>query len=620
MRTEDSYIISRCLNGESEAFGLLVDKYKAGIYAFTYAKLRNFHDAEDVTQEVFIKAYRNLKNLKRWDSFLKWLYSIAFNLCADWVRAQSRRPDNEFIADQDPRVVKEALETPPVDNYHENIIIDLLHEALDSLPEAYREVLTLYYLGGLNSEEIAKSLSISPTSIRQQLSRARSELKEEIIVMMSATYREHKLPSTFTFRIVEAIKRINIHPNQTMKGLPWGLSLVTGIIITVLSLNPQLNSVIMLGSFGGSLLPSESKVLKVGEIPVDITKVSRLSFISSQKGNGNSNEPYSKQNALFMAPKANVGEWVRKADMPTARAQLGGAVVNGKIYAIGGINANFIQLSTVEEYDPIDNKWTEKANMPVKRCENGAVVIDGLIYVVGGFDGIEIIPSVYVYDPSKDKWTKKTDMLTPRANPYVGVVNGRIYTIAGLAGKNPDFKLVSTVEEYDPIKDIWTKKADMPIANGYFDGAVVNNKIYIFGGDSSNIVVGWGPALPDVYEYDPATDIWTRKSDIPTPRIVLSAVTVNSKIYAIGGHNGVTVNPIVEIYDPSNDTWSKGENLLVPTSAPISCAVNGKIYVIGGSDGNQRLSDVQEYDTGFKPSQNVELKGKLSTTWGSKKK
>ena len=77
-----------------------------------------------------------------------------------------------------------------------------------------------------------------------------------------------------------------------MKGLPWGLSLVTGIIITVLSLNPQLNPVTMIGSFGGSLLPIESKVLKVGEIPVDITKVSKVSFISSQQGDGNSHEPY----------------------------------------------------------------------------------------------------------------------------------------------------------------------------------------------------------------------------------------------------------------------------------------------------------------------------------------
>jgi len=79
VRTEDGYIIHKCLNGEKEAFGFLVDKYKESIYAFAYSKLRNLHDAEDITQEVFIKAFRKLHTLKRWDSFLAWLYSITSN-------------------------------------------------------------------------------------------------------------------------------------------------------------------------------------------------------------------------------------------------------------------------------------------------------------------------------------------------------------------------------------------------------------------------------------------------------------------------------------------------------------------------------------------------------------
>jgi hypothetical protein len=67
LRTEDGYIVRRVLNGEPEAFGLLVDRYKASIYAFAYVKLRNFHDAEDVAKEVFIKAYQKLRELRRGD-------------------------------------------------------------------------------------------------------------------------------------------------------------------------------------------------------------------------------------------------------------------------------------------------------------------------------------------------------------------------------------------------------------------------------------------------------------------------------------------------------------------------------------------------------------------------
>ncbi len=97
MRTEDGSIIQECLDGESEAFGVLVDKYREGIYAFIYAKLRNFQDAQDVTQEVFLQAYRGLRNLRRRESFAFWLYRIAYARCADLLRIRSRRVDRSFI-------------------------------------------------------------------------------------------------------------------------------------------------------------------------------------------------------------------------------------------------------------------------------------------------------------------------------------------------------------------------------------------------------------------------------------------------------------------------------------------------------------------------------------------
>ncbi len=90
MRMEDGCIIQECLNGKPQAFGMLVDKYKEGIFAFVYADLRNFHDAQDVTQEVFLQAYRDLRGLRRYESFAFWLYRIAYRCCAQWFRRKSR--------------------------------------------------------------------------------------------------------------------------------------------------------------------------------------------------------------------------------------------------------------------------------------------------------------------------------------------------------------------------------------------------------------------------------------------------------------------------------------------------------------------------------------------------
>lgn len=127
MKTEDGYIVNKCLNGDSTAFALLVDKYKAAIYALAYSKVHNFHDAEDIAQEVFVRAYEKLRTLKRWDKFLAWLYTITYHVCSDFIRARDRRPDREFIEDQEPG----ALEEPTIDPQRDNLVMELLNEALD---------------------------------------------------------------------------------------------------------------------------------------------------------------------------------------------------------------------------------------------------------------------------------------------------------------------------------------------------------------------------------------------------------------------------------------------------------------------------------------------------------
>ncbi|MFC1719005.1 RNA polymerase sigma factor, partial [Candidatus Poribacteria bacterium] len=236
MRTEDGYIIQKCLDGDPAAFGLLVDRYKKSIYALAYSKVHNFHDAQDVTQEAFLKAYRNLRTLKRWDSFMGWMYRITVNLSRDWLRSRDRRPDSEFVEDQDP----EILDDPTVDSYREDMVYETVREALDSLPEMYREVLTLQYFGGMNIREISRFLGTSPSTIDRRLREARIRLKEEMVAMMSATYEQHELPASFTFRIVEMVKRIKIHPMPRATGLPWGLSLAAGIMIAAMTLGSQM--------------------------------------------------------------------------------------------------------------------------------------------------------------------------------------------------------------------------------------------------------------------------------------------------------------------------------------------------------------------------------------------
>jgi N-acetylneuraminic acid mutarotase len=218
-------------------------------------------------------------------------------------------------------------------------------------------------------------------------------------------------------------------------------------------------------------------------------------------------------------------------------------------------------------------------------------VVNGKIYAIGGFYAGDLSGIVEEYDPVIDVWTRKADMPTPRWWLSTSAVNGKIYAIGGA-----DDSFLATVEEYDPETDTWTRKADMPIRRAVHSTSVVNGKIYVIGGASD-----MGAFLRPVGEYDPATDAWTQRADIPTPRGWLSTSVVNGKVYAIGGC--VDVHDItfstVEEYNPEMDIWIEKTDMPTPRKAFATSVVNGKIYAIGGStqpDWNAGSSTVEQYE------------------------
>ncbi len=619
MRTEDGSIIHRCLNGEPEAFGILVDKYKEGIYAFAHAKLRDFRDAQDVTQEVFVRAYRDLRSLRRWESFAFWLYRIASARCKLWVRTQSRRIDQDFIEDQDP----EVLEVESMSAYRYDRVRESLQESMDSLPETYREVLMLHYFGGMTIRDIAKAIGISPGAVGMRLSRARAQLKEEMNAMMDTAFEGQRLPAGFTFRIVEAVKRIKIEPMPRMAGLPWGLSLAAGIIVTVLSLNPHVIMTSDIAMPAGSPLSAEAKAPESGEIAVDILETSEVSIVASKQGDDNGAKP---QNTFSPAPqKDEVGKWTKKAGMTIARYSLSTNTVDGIIYAIGGSTGGFPGqiLKSVEAYDPAADTWVKKADMPTARFALSTSVVDGIVYAIGGTsDGDTSFSTLEAYDPAADTWTRKADMPTARMWLSTSVVDGIIYAIGGAKRVQAGAQL-STVEAYNPVTDTWVKKADMPMARGWLSTSVADGIIYAIGGSEGE------PAgdrdLSTVEAYDPATDTWTRKADMPTATGGISTSVVDRIIYAFGGNIGGEAGfkiATVAAYDPAKDTWTPKADMPTARVALSTSVVNGHIYAIGGWSQfpDAPTNVVEEFDPGTPPGgKAVEPTGKLPTKWGEVK-
>ena len=303
---------------------------------------------------------------------------------------------------------------------------------------------------------------------------------------------------------------------------------------------------------------------------------------------------------IFPISMAQDSPWTQKADMPTGRLGIATAVVDGKIYAIGGYTrANGAGLTTNEVYDPVTDSWEKKAFMPTGRHWLTASAVNGKIYAIGGYTsyGQPGLPTIEEYDPATDTWETKTDMPTPRLGPASCVVDGIIYVIGGASTVSQQLK---TVEAYDPETDTWTKKADLPFARMMLNVNAVNGKIYAIGGRYGSLQM-----YMLIEEYDPATDTWIKKFDMPIKKGGYATTVMNAKIYIIGGVNiesGVwNIYPLVEEYDPIANTWARGTDMPKQRWALGANTVDGKIYAIGGaatdiSNGHPGVKTVYQYD------------------------
>jgi RNA polymerase sigma-70 factor (ECF subfamily) len=181
--TED--LICRCQRGDQLALGALIRRYQNYVYRLCYLVMRNEQDAEDMTQETFIRACRALPRfeIRQGISFEAWLYRIAVNCC----RSRMRRKWYQVLPwpDPAPQLSIEADEQPDRQVMRGQRRDELL-EAIDSLGDKHRLVVILRYYAGLSNEEISQALNVPSGTVRSRLHTARQRLK------MLLTYGEER--------------------------------------------------------------------------------------------------------------------------------------------------------------------------------------------------------------------------------------------------------------------------------------------------------------------------------------------------------------------------------------------------------------------------------------------
>jgi N-acetylneuraminic acid mutarotase len=278
--------------------------------------------------------------------------------------------------------------------------------------------------------------------------------------------------------------------------------------------------------------------------------------------------------------KAEENSWTTSAPMLSPRAGFDAAVVDGRIYVVGGTSR------VTEEYDPSADTWATKAFVPTDRSGLVAVTVQDKVYAIGGYS--DEYPSASlaineVYDPTTNSWATKAEMPTDRGQMCANSVNGQIYITGGLKVVGPaSAEPCNETEAYNPITDTWTTKTEMPYAAFDHSSVVIGDKIYVFPSDNPS-----NDAKFPIQIYDTKADSWSLGSFPPTVQSNADAVTILDErgrelIYIIGGGGYGTYLDLVQIYDPQNDVWGVGDPMPTPRYGLGAVVVNNQIYALGG--------------------------------------
>ena len=198
-------------------------------------------------------------------------------------------------------------------------------------------------------------------------------------------------------------------------------------------------------------------------------------------------------------------------------------------------------------YNPASNTWAQGTDLPAARAEGVSAVVNDKIYLIGGRvratddarvfnDHIDSVRNE-VFDPTTKSWQARADAPTARNSSASAVIDEKIYVVGGRnVVKNADGTAqqvnVPNLEVYDPKIDRWETRKPMPQAQGGLAATSLNGKLYVFGGEQ------WVPeqkVFAESWVYDPTTDVWEALPPLPTPRHGLGASTVGNRIFVFGG-------------------------------------------------------------------------------------
>ena len=238
-REDDAQLVRAVLSGDDAAFDILVEKYQKSVHALVWQKIGDFHYAEEITQDTFLRAYQKLSTLRNPSQFSGWLFVIANRLCLNWLQKQKSAKHLQSLEDTPMAEVAKSDYASYVSEQREAEAtehrFEIVKKLLEKLSEGERTAVVLHYLGEMTVKEISRSLGVPVERVKVQLYRARKRLREEEELLIQEVLGGVQIPSNLKQNIMQKV--VDMKPTSSPKiepFLPWvavGTVLVVAILL-----------------------------------------------------------------------------------------------------------------------------------------------------------------------------------------------------------------------------------------------------------------------------------------------------------------------------------------------------------------------------------------------------
>jgi len=215
--SSDSELVTRSLAGNRDAFGGIVARYQSLLCSLAYSATGSLSQSEDLAQETFVAAWKQLADLREPEKLRSWLCRISRNLTFDALRRQGREPIHKAES------LEEIQESPAPEPLPSDYTISreeeaILWRSIEGMPESYREPLVLYYREHQSVENVAAALDLSEDAVKQRLSRGRKLLHEQVLAFVEGALERTSPGKAFTIGVLAALPAFTISAKAAAVG------------------------------------------------------------------------------------------------------------------------------------------------------------------------------------------------------------------------------------------------------------------------------------------------------------------------------------------------------------------------------------------------------------------